>query len=120
MKHILLIEDDTWQAEHTQKILERAGFAVTHAPDAITALDQIDDRRPDCLVLDMFLPGPNALTLLHEMQSHDDLAGIPVVLVSTHVQQTLESLRPYGVVALLDKTTITASRLVETVQRALS
>lgn len=119
MKHVLIVDDDTWQADHFSRALLATGmYTASHASDAIAALECIDDSIPDVLVLDMLLPGPNGLTLLHELQSHTDLANIPVVLVSSHIDYHLEDVRPYGVVALLDKTTIDDASFVRAVQRA--
>ena len=39
------------------------------------------------IILDVLLPGPNAFTLLHELQSHSDLAGIPIILCTNSADQ---------------------------------
>lgn len=117
MRHVLIVDDDPWQVEHFQRQLEQAGFRVSSASNGIAAIELMDNDQPDVLVLDMLIPGPNGITLLHELQSHGDLGSIPVVICSS-LQLKLAELRPYGVVAVLDKTTLTQSDLVSAVKKA--
>lgn len=119
MMRILLVEDDSWQAEHLERQLKQAGYHVDVASHALGAISFIDTQPPDMVLLDMFLPGANAITLLHEMRSHADLAGIPVVMCSTE-NFDIATLRPYGVVDVLDKTTMTTEQLLATVRRVTS
>lgn len=123
MKHsqtVLVVEDDTWFAEHYMRILESAGFAVRHAPDGVAAIEAIDDKLPDAIVLDLFLPGPNALVLLHEIQSHQDLAQIPVVMcTASALGGVANGLSAYGVTDVLDKGSMQPIDLIAAVKRAL-
>ena len=67
---VLLVEDDAWLAEVEAEMLQSAGFEVRYAPHAQSAIEQIDDRLPDVIVLDMLLTGTTAVALLNELQSH--------------------------------------------------
>lgn len=117
---VLLIEDDTWFAEQQARTLEAAGFQVEHAPHALTAMDLIDAHRPDVLLCDVFLAGPNIFTLLHELRSHSDLASIPIVLCTNSADQLAdEDVMAYGVNSVLDKTTMTPDDIVAAVKRVL-
>ena len=102
MTRVLVIDDDEWLAKLFTRRLEYNDIVVQSAPNAIEALDLIDSFRPAVIILDLFMPGPNGLVLLHELQSHDDLGHIPVCTTSAN-DITLEQLRPYGVRLLLDK-----------------
>ena len=104
MTRVLVIDDDEWLAKLFTRRLEHNDMVVQSAPKAIDALDLIASVQPEVIILDLFLPGPNGLVLLHELQSHDDLGRIPVVVCTTSANDiTLEQLRPYGVRLLLDK-----------------
>ncbi len=118
MIHVLLIDDDPWQLEHFDRQLSQAGFRVSQASNALAAMDLIDSDSPQVLVVDMMMPGPSGLTLLHELQSHADLMQLPVIICSA-VPLKLSDLAPYGVVAVLDKTTINQHDLVAAVKKAL-
>ena len=45
-------------------------------------METIDRLKPNVIILDLFMPGPNGIVLLHEMQSHADLSRIPIILIS--------------------------------------
>lgn len=117
---ILVVEDDEWLAERQIHSLESAGFRTQYAPDGISAITLLDQKLPDAVVLDIFLPGPNGLVLLHEMKSYTDLASLPVIICTASTAQvSLEALRPYGVVEILDKGTMHPEDIVRAVRRVL-
>ncbi len=118
---VLIIEDDTWFAEQHMRTLRAAGFAVRHATDGLAGMEAVDALVPDVIVLDMFLPGPNALVLLHEMQSHTDLSSIPVIICTNNANAISKSTpAAYGVKHVLDKGTMQPGDLVAAVKRVLS
>lgn len=116
MNRVLVVDDDVWQAEHLAQQLSRAGYRAEVSGHAPQALAQIDGRVPDCIVLDIGLPGVNGMALLHELRSHADLAKIPVV-VCTNVRVSLDELSPYGVVEVLHKDKIRHGDIVTAVKK---
>ena len=117
---ILVVEDDSWFAQQEVRALEAAGFQALYAPNAVEAMEIIDERRPDVLLLDVFLAGPNVFTLLHELRSHVDLAMIPVVLCTNSADAlTEEDLAVYGISAVLDKTSMLPDDIVAAIRRVL-
>lgn len=115
--NIVLVEDNILMSQHFERVLQKAGYTVATSPHALGAIKLIDQVKPDVIILDMLLTGSTALPLLHELQSHKDLASIPVVIVSSIAQDlSLESLKPYGVRRLLDKVTMQPDDLVTAVR----
>ena len=83
-------------------------------------MDAIDSDRPDVIVLDVLLAGPNAFTLLHELQSHTDLANIPVILCTNSADQLAEEdVMAYGVQQVLNKATMVPGDLIAAVKKVL-
>lgn len=106
-KRIVIVEDDEWLAEHYMRVLGRAGYKVYHAPHAIAAIDSIDTIKPHAIILDVLLTGTTALALLHELKSYEDLASIPILLVTNLADQIrLDDVASYGVKRILDKTSM--------------
>lgn len=118
--HVLLVEDDQWLGDHFARMLERAGYHVSRATNGVAAMDAVDTMRPDVIVLDIFMPGPNGFVLLHELQSHSDLAHIPIILCSNAAADISEDLmKPYGIVAKLDKATMEPDDLSAAIRKVL-
>ena len=116
---ILIFDDDIWRADHYAHELSRAGYKTEIAHHAYDAIARIDHTKPSLILLDLMLPGSNGIALLHELQSHTDLAMIPVI-VATSQPPKEGSLTPYGVISVIDKTTATHDELLSAVRKALS
>lgn len=117
--HVLIVDDDEWLAAHFGRTLDSAGYDTTHAAHALQAIDMCDERTPDVILLDLFLPGPNGLTLIHELQSHADLGKVPIILCSTSGGDiTPQQAKPYGIVSVLDKSTVQPQDVVAAVRKA--
>lgn len=119
-KHVLVIEDDQWFSALVKKTLERERFAVTAANNTIEGIAEINKKVPDVIILDFFMPGPNALVLLHELQSYGDTTQVPVILCTNNASDIpKDTLSAYGVMAVLDKTTMHPDDVVAAVRKAL-
>lgn len=119
--YALVVDDDPWLNDHFVGIIKSVGMEAKGVGDALAAIDQVDKRRPDVIVLDLFLPGPNGVVFIHELQSHADLANTPIIICSNSASEVgIKELAPYGVVELLDKMTITPSELKRIVKRVVA
>ena len=117
---VLLIEDDVWLAELYMRTLKGAGCTVRHATDGVAGIRAMDESIPDVVILDIFLPGPNGLVLLHEMQSYSDLSTLPVIVCTNSTAAfPSRALAAYGVKGILDKSEMQPSDLVAAVRRVL-
>ena len=117
---VLIVDDDVWFADQLARTVKKAGYRATCVRNGVEAMIEIDSARPDVIVLDFFMPGPNGLVLLHELQSHSDLATIPVILC-TNIASDIKSdtLEQYGVRCMLDKTAMEPSDVVTVVRKVL-
>lgn len=114
---VLLIDDDEWLAAQYQRLLTQAGFAAQSVTNALDGIEAIDRLRPRAIILDIFMPGPNGLVLLHEIRSHSDLSHIPIILCTNSASELDKaSMLAYGVVAILDKTTMKPEDVVTKVR----
>lgn len=105
MSKVLIIDDDRWFADVISKNLHKAGWQTHISPNAAKGIEAIDSFDPDVLLLDVMLPGSSAPAILNELQSHTDLADLPIVLCTSvnSDEFDLEALKSYGVRAVLDK-----------------
>lgn len=80
--NILIVEDDPDIGELLSYSLAREGWSVSLAVDGKTALKRIESRIPDCIVLDIMLPGLNGLDLLKIIRTGDKPVTCPVILAT--------------------------------------
>lgn len=117
---ILVVEDNAWLSESYVRIIKVAGYRVIATTTADKAIDLIDDEMPDIILLDMLLPKTTAMALLHELQSHGDLARIPIVLVTSMARSLqLKDLAGYGVHRILDKEAMKPDDMLEVIREVL-
>lgn len=105
MKKLLIVEDDKNWADILGKFAVDVGAEYRVAVSGGQAIEIIDDWQPDALILDMLLAGETAIALLNELRSYADLASLPIA-VCTNIDVKMDDLRPLGVKAILNKTSM--------------
>ncbi|KIC95912.1 response regulator [Flavihumibacter solisilvae] len=96
---ILLIDDDEDDREFMLEVLgENFPHVVCNiAVNGQDALDQLKSYRPDVMILDLNMPLMNGRQFLRAVNKNPDLAGIPVVVVSTSSDNyTIEETKGLG------------------------
>jgi PAS domain S-box-containing protein len=79
---ILLVEDDPVHRFRERYVLESAGYAVDEACDGETALEMLERRAPDAVLLDVGLPGIAGLDVLRAFQELPHAHSVPVLMVT--------------------------------------
>ena len=82
-KIIMIIEDDQFLIELIADEFARAGWKnVIKCPNSTIGLNQMKEKHPDLILLDMLLPGMNGLELLKLKNEDPKIASIPVIIIS--------------------------------------
>ena len=113
---VLIIEDDEPLRDKYVFMLALAGFEVREARSGYEALQQIERRRPDLLVLDVTLPGIAAEEVSAEIAADPDTTAIPVVVLARELHTSPASWN--GAACVLVKP-VSPSRLLDAVKRCL-
>ena len=87
---ILVVDDDQRVRTVVSWQLEADGFAVTQAGDGAVALAQIEQDRPDLVVLDLSLPGIGGLDVLRRVREAEGATAtpLPVIVLSGRSGET--------------------------------
>ncbi len=83
MKMIFLIHDHQDNPWHRKQQIESSGFRVemfTRGEDAIAVLD---DYKPDLLLMDVLLDGPNGFEVCRKIRETHGADKLPIILCST-------------------------------------
>jgi CheY-like chemotaxis protein len=81
---ILVVEDNPANQMLIEAVLRRAGYSITVVGSAAEALDSIENRRPDLILMDVQLPGMDGLSLTRQLKADPGTAAIPVVALTAH------------------------------------
>lgn len=118
MQQILVVDDEIGIRELLSEILSDEGYKVALAQNATEARSTRNDARPDMVLLDIWMPDTDGITLLKEWASNGQLT-MPVVMMSGHgtIDTAVEATR-IGAFDFLEKP-IALQKLLTTVGRAL-
>lgn len=118
MAQILVVDDEVGIRELLSEILVDEGHSVMLADSASAARRLREARRPDLVLLDIWMPDTDGITLLKEWATSGQLT-MPVVMMSGHgtIETAVEATR-IGALDYLEKP-IALQRLLTTVKRAL-
>jgi DNA-binding NtrC family response regulator len=119
MSQILVVDDEIGIRELLSEILSDEGHSVHLAENATAAREFRARARPDLVLLDIWMPDSDGVTLLKEWASMGQLT-MPVVMMSGHatIDTAVEATR-IGALDFLEKP-IALQRLLTTVKRALT
>jgi DNA-binding NtrC family response regulator len=118
MAQILVVDDEVGIRELLSEILADEGHQVLLAESAGEARRLRERQRPDLVLLDIWMPDTDGISLLKEWAATGQL-GMPVVMMSGHgtIETAVEATR-IGALDYLEKP-IALQRLLATVKRAL-
>ena len=118
MAKILVVDDEMGIRELLSEILSDEGHSVTLAENAAEARRVRGEMRPDLVLLDIWMPDTDGISLLKEWHAAG-LLNMPVVMMSGHgtIDTAVEATK-FGAFDFLEKP-IALQKLLSTVQKAL-
>lgn len=120
MKPYILVIDDEPEIRNTVRdILEDEGYEVETAQDGASGRKARQNRRPDLILLDIWMPDVDGITLLKEWSDEEDAASLPIIMMSGHgtVETAVEATR-LGAYDFLEKP-LSLAKLLLTLNNAL-
>jgi len=118
MSHVLVVDDEADIRALIQEILTDEGYKITVAADAAQARSARAETKFDLILLDIWMPDTDGITLLREWSDGADLS-CPVVIMSGHgtVDTAVEATR-LGAFDFVEKP-LSLAKLLRTVEAAL-
>jgi DNA-binding NtrC family response regulator len=119
MANILVVDDELGIRDLLQEILNDEGHTVEVAENAQQAREARQRERPDLVLLDIWMPDTDGVTLLKEWSSAGSLT-MPVIMMSGHATiDTAVEATKIGALAFLEKP-ITMQKLLKAVEQGLA
>jgi CheY-like chemotaxis protein len=114
-KRILIVEDDADLRRMFRTVLSMSGYDVEEAGDGVEALQLIENRLPDLIVLDLVLRALDGVSVQQDLASRALTRHIPIVVVTGSTIDTTS----LDVACVLNKP-IMPDELVRTVKHCLT
>lgn len=80
MKRVLVIDDDSQVRMLIRRMLERAGYLVTDAPDGEIGIELHRAEPADLIITDLLMPGKEGIETIVELRK--DFPDVKIIVIS--------------------------------------
>ena len=117
---ILVIDDSKVIRMRVREMLPSGNFEVLEAKDGIEGLNLIHQERPNLIMLDFLLPKMSGWEVFQQIQTHNELQTIPLVLMSGRREEVAEKIsEPFDYFAFVEKP-FEKKQLVDAIKEAMA
>ena len=88
MAVVLIIDDSPTELHLFQTMLEKAGFDTRVADSGEEGVSVARTARPDCILMDVVMPGMNGFQATRKLTKDPATAAIPVIIITSKDQET--------------------------------
>lgn len=88
MSVILIIDDSPTELHTLQQTLEKGGFETLVADSGEEGVKQAKLTLPDCILMDVVMPGMNGFQATRKLTQDPATAKIPVIMITAKDQET--------------------------------
>lgn len=104
-KSALIVDDSASARLVLKRVLETHGIAVDACESAESALDYLDEHRPDAIFMDHLMPGMDGFEAVRVIKKNPDTAMIPIMMYTSQEGEVfVGQARALGAVGVLPKT----------------
>jgi diguanylate cyclase (GGDEF)-like protein len=79
---VLIVEDDRSQAIFAESILRKAGMTTCAVTDPLAALDQLQEFKPELILMDLYMPNCDGMELTAIIREREEFINTPIVFLS--------------------------------------
>lgn len=79
----MVVDDSVTVRKVTSRLLERRGMDVVTAKDGLDAMLQLDDVKPDFILLDIEMPRMDGFEVVARIRNDAKLADIPIIMITS-------------------------------------
>jgi len=80
---VMVVDDSITVRKVTSRLLERHNMQVFTAKDGVDAVTQLQEQRPDVMLLDIEMPRMDGYELARHMRSTPELSDIPIIMITS-------------------------------------
>jgi chemosensory pili system protein ChpA (sensor histidine kinase/response regulator) len=80
---VMVVDDSLTVRKITSRMLTREGYEVATAKDGVDALQQLQEIKPDCILLDVEMPRMDGFEFARNVRADAQTRAIPIVMISS-------------------------------------
>jgi chemosensory pili system protein ChpA (sensor histidine kinase/response regulator) len=80
---VMVVDDSLTVRKVTQRLLEREGYTVMLAKDGVDALEQMQDRLPQLMLVDIEMPRMDGFDLTRNVRGDERTKEIPIIMITS-------------------------------------
>ena len=88
MTHILIIDDSPTEVHVFKSMLQNNDIEVSVAKNGEEGIEKAIEIKPDCILMDVVMPGKNGFQATRDLSRNPETASIPVIIITTKDQET--------------------------------
>ncbi|PKO43363.1 MAG: two-component system response regulator [Betaproteobacteria bacterium HGW-Betaproteobacteria-3] len=82
IQNILIVDDSATDRNFLEQLLRKAGYGVSTALNGSLALQQVQQSRPDAILMDVNMPEMDGFAATRKLKSDERTKSIPVYFVT--------------------------------------
>lgn len=88
MALILVVDDSSFSRRLTSSMLKDSNYEVIQAEDGESCLEMLESNKPDCIIMDLLMPGENGEEVLKKIRAAGN--NIPIIIQTADIQETVQ------------------------------
>jgi len=80
---IMIVDDSVTVRKVTSRLLERQGFDVITAKDGVDAIEQLENIKPDLMLLDIEMPRMDGFEVTNLIRHHEVHRDLPIIMITS-------------------------------------
>jgi len=80
---VMVVDDSLTVRKITSRMLAREGYEVATAKDGVDALQQLQDVKPDCILLDVEMPRMDGFEFARNVRADEETKRIPIIMITS-------------------------------------
>ncbi|HEY2629682.1 MAG TPA: response regulator, partial [Usitatibacter sp.] len=80
---VMVVDDSLTVRKITGRMLTREGYEVASAKDGVDALQQLQDMKPDCILLDVEMPRMDGFEFARNVRADEATKSIPIIMITS-------------------------------------
>ena len=82
-----MVDDVPENVRLLEAVLAPRGYEVVTARDGLKALELVEDKKPDLILLDVMMPGLDGYAVCTHLRANENTAVLPVIMVTSSIGQ---------------------------------